>query len=587
MAASKKVSVFNSDGTNQRATVVVGSAFVGSDGELYMLQGDETTGAIKTSAAFTPSGTQNVNLTQVAGTAVLTDYGLSTGNAPRVVAAMQIGGQAITNINPMFVAPSTTAVFPISATALPLPGGAATASNQATEIASLASIDTKTPALGQALAAASQPVVLTAAQVTTLTPQTNSLTDTQLRASAVPVSLASAPLATGAASSANQTTEISYLANISTDADVLVARVAGTSWTPVQYTLGSVTNQAQFKIGLTLGWDGTTHREISVTTTGLVKTDGSAVTQPISGAITANVGTTNGLALDTSVNSLLKPASTLAAVTAVGSITSTVVVKADTAVNQTNALKVDGSATTQPVSAATLPLPTGAATSAIQTTQQTSLNSIDGKLTTVNIRALTTADFVSAAQSGVWNITNISGTISLPAGAATSALQSTGNISIASIDTKTVVWALGAGSVATSARTFAIPGNVTGIADFGVGASSAQTQRVVLANESSTKVGRAKADLARNDYTVTSVTTSAYVQLLASTASAANRIQIFDSSGSALFFAIGAAASEVNQFYIPPGGIDIDFAIPAGTRIAIKAVDNTASSGQIIINFLS
>ena len=36
--------------------------------------------------------------------------------------------------------------------------------------ASTASIDTKTPALGQALAAASTPVVLTAAQLTTLTP---------------------------------------------------------------------------------------------------------------------------------------------------------------------------------------------------------------------------------------------------------------------------------------------------------------------------------------------------------------------------------------------------------------------------------
>lgn len=52
------------------------------------------------------------------------------------------------------------------------------------------------PALGQALAAASVPVVLTAAQITTLTPptpQTDALTDTQLRATAVPVSLASVP----------------------------------------------------------------------------------------------------------------------------------------------------------------------------------------------------------------------------------------------------------------------------------------------------------------------------------------------------------------------------------------------------------
>lgn len=43
------------------------------------------------------------------------------------------------------------------------------------------------------------------------------------------------------------------------------------------------------------------------------------------------------------------------------------------------ALKVDGSAATQPVSAAALPLPTGAATSALQTTGNTSLASVDTK----------------------------------------------------------------------------------------------------------------------------------------------------------------------------------------------------------------
>lgn len=38
---------------------------------------------------------------------------------------------------------------------------------------------------------------------------------------------------------------------------------------------------------------------------GAVKVDGSAVTQPVSGTVTANVGTTNGLALDSSVNGIL------------------------------------------------------------------------------------------------------------------------------------------------------------------------------------------------------------------------------------------------------------------------------------------
>jgi len=49
-------------------------------------------------------------------------------------------------------------------------GGDASAANQATEITKLTSIDAKTPALGQALAAASVPVVLPAAQQSALTP---------------------------------------------------------------------------------------------------------------------------------------------------------------------------------------------------------------------------------------------------------------------------------------------------------------------------------------------------------------------------------------------------------------------------------
>lgn len=43
---------------------------------------------------------------------------------------------------------------------------------------------------------------------------------------------------------------------------------------------------------------------------------------------------------------------------------------------------------------------------------------------------------VTANQGGTWNITNISGTISLPTGAATSANQTTANASLSSIDTK-------------------------------------------------------------------------------------------------------------------------------------------------------
>ena len=94
---------------------------------------------------------------------------------------------------------------------------------------------------------------------------------------------------------------------------------------------------------------------------------------------------------------------------------------------------------TQPVSAVSLPLPTGASTSALQTTGNNTLSNIDTKLggtLSVNVgltdaqlrasavpisftRLASGTDSVSAVQSGTWNITNISGTVSLPTGAAT------------------------------------------------------------------------------------------------------------------------------------------------------------------------
>lgn len=75
-------------------------------------------------------------------------------------------------------------------------------------------------------------------------------------------------------------------------------------------------------------------------------------------------------------------------------------------------------------------LPTGAATSALQTTGNTSLSSIDGKITAVNTGAVV----VSSS--------------ALPSGAATASLQSTGNTSLASIDGK--ITAVNTGAVVVS-----------------------------------------------------------------------------------------------------------------------------------------
>lgn len=94
-------------------------------------------------------GGGDVNLIEVGGTALALGQGLMAASLPVVLASNQ-------------------SALPVTAASLPLPSGAATSVLQGTTNTSLSSIDTKTPALGQALAAASTPVVLTAVQLTIL-----------------------------------------------------------------------------------------------------------------------------------------------------------------------------------------------------------------------------------------------------------------------------------------------------------------------------------------------------------------------------------------------------------------------------------
>jgi len=101
--------------------------------------------------------------------------------------------------------------------------------------------------------------------------------------------------------------------------------------------------------------------------------------------------------------------------------------------------------------------------------------------TNLDIRDLSSAsDSVAAAQSGTWNIADITGTVSLPTGAATSANQTTGNNSLSSIDGKL---ASNYGVATGALRTAAQIGNASGVADFGAGNSSAQTIRTVIASD--------------------------------------------------------------------------------------------------------
>ena len=88
------------------------------------------------------------------------------------------------------------------------------------------------------------------------------------------------------------------------------------------------------------------------------------------------------------------------------------------------------------------------------------------------------------------------------------------------------------------------------------------------------------------DYVAVPVTSAAYQEIIAdSGADLITQINIFDSSGQALYLAFGAAASEVNQIIIVPGGQgQVPVQIPANTRVSIKAVNTTANAGALIIS---
>lgn len=91
-------------------------------------------------------------LSQGAASTASPSYAAATTNplSLTLAGALRVDGSAVTQ--------------PISAAALPLPAGAATSSLQTAGNASLASIDTKIPAQGQAVMAASLPVVIASNQ---------------------------------------------------------------------------------------------------------------------------------------------------------------------------------------------------------------------------------------------------------------------------------------------------------------------------------------------------------------------------------------------------------------------------------------
>jgi hypothetical protein len=211
--------------------------------------------------------------------------------------------------------------------------------------------------------------------------------------SAVPVSVASLPLPSGAATSAKQDTANASLASI--DGKTLVA---GQALMAASMPVTIASNQSALDVNvasIALPTGASTSANQATEIASLASIDGK-ITAVNTGAVVVSssalpTGAATAVRQDTGNTSL-------------GSI-------------DTKIVAVD----TTDVTITTIPLPPGAATAAKQDTGNGSLGSIDSKITAVNTGNVTVGSSV------------------LPTGASTSALQTTGNASLASLDTKTTV----------------------------------------------------------------------------------------------------------------------------------------------------
>lgn len=225
----------------------------------------------------------------------------------------------------------------------------------------------------------------------------------------------------------------------------------------------------------------------------------------------------------------------------------------------------------------TVSLPTGAATEVTSLAISGKLPTVLGQTAMAGSLAVTIANnqsAIPASQSGTWNINNVSGTISLPTGAATETTLSALNNKVAND------YGVSTAAIRTSAQI----GNASGVADFNTGATSAQTLRVTLANDSRPASGFTPIQVINRDYSSSSI--SGTFATLGSTLSAiANCVTFFETGGSPIIIGWGG----VDKFVIPPGGAEspVLVTIPSATQLQIRTADaTTVTTGRFLMTVL-
>jgi hypothetical protein len=264
---------------------------------------------------------------------------------------------------------------------------------------------------------------------------------------------------------------------------------------------------------------------------------------------------------------------------------------------------------TLPISAASLPLPTGAATSANQATEITSLSTI--ATNTTNLVMTETAPGTAAP----FALTVQGNAAGIPVPVSLAASTGTSNVNISQYGGTTTTLGIKASAasipvviasdqvVPISATALPLPTGASTSANQVTAQTSLSTMitnqgtiitdlGTIITNQTSgsATVGIAGTVIANtpiiNVYTTTPITTATYVQLVASTTNTINNLHLFDSSGQAMILGIGASGSEVTTLFVPPGGDTYTLRIPAGSRLAYKALTANAVAGYLLMSFL-
>ena len=409
---------------------------------------DVTVNTINPNGATTSANSQPVVIAtdqaaidvNVASMALPTDAATETaqdvGNASLASIDTKIlaAGQALMAASSPVVIASNQSAIPVSAASLPLPTGAATAANQATELASLASIDGKITTVNTGAVVVSSSALPTGAATAVRQDTGNtSLGSIDTKITAVDtdnVTITTIPLPPGASTAAKQDTGNGSLGSI--DSKIVVVDTAHTEITSSVLPTGAATSAKQDT--------GNASLSSLDTKTTVVNTDSVTVTScalPLDAATETTLALIDGSLASIDSKIQTKALNVQVVATDLGVITNSVIhgpttagggTYVDVKVTPSGALSVDVGASV---------LPTGAATAAKQPALGTAGTASADVISVQGIAGMTPLDVTI-------------GSIALPTGASTEAKQDTGNASLASIDSSAGVMALSLSNIETN-----------------------------------------------------------------------------------------------------------------------------------------